>query len=365
MLKTSDDRRISYGYDSSCTFYLGAVIVTLVCQAFAGVVSAALEKSVPDIASNPDFNTAFMIFIQLCNLGFILLFTKLRGYKSNFTLVNDSVSGKPITPLLVVLPIIGAVVFMAAVYLPTVWYGYFTVAIGIPEDAGAIELTTVSSTVMLVVASVFLAPVFEETIYRGVLLNGLKTELSAGKAILMSALAFMLMHMSPLQVVVQFALGAVSGYLMIRSRRLLPSVLLHASANATALVIQLTDFGGVLASCVQWLTHNIAAAVFITLGLFVVGGAVLVAGIDLACGGDLVKKIFIYRSGAGEPVKEASEPAEAESVNSEKESAEAPEHIKSTATRLAKKKSGTFKYWLGIAICGLMFVLNMVTFIIS
>ena len=53
----------------------------MLCQALAGVASAALVGKYPDISNNGDFNTAFMIFVQAANLAFIALFSKLNGYK--------------------------------------------------------------------------------------------------------------------------------------------------------------------------------------------------------------------------------------------------------------------------------------------
>ena len=74
-----------YDYCGACTFYLGAVIVTLVCQALAGVISASLVDTHPDIAKNGDFNTAFMIFIQIVNAVFIVVYSKVNRYGLNFT----------------------------------------------------------------------------------------------------------------------------------------------------------------------------------------------------------------------------------------------------------------------------------------
>ncbi|MCX4314728.1 MAG: hypothetical protein OSJ83_12875, partial [Clostridia bacterium] len=61
MLRSKTEKPIEYGFAPSCTFYMFAVVVTLVCQGAASVIAAALAKISPDIASNSEFNTAFMI----------------------------------------------------------------------------------------------------------------------------------------------------------------------------------------------------------------------------------------------------------------------------------------------------------------
>lgn len=344
-----------YDFSAACAFYLGAIIITLIVQAAAGIVSAAMSSIVPDIADNGDFNTAFMIIFQVFNAGFIVLYSYIRKSKFAFSYFREKRENKGLNAACFVVPVIGGFVLMAAMYLPTVWYGYFTEAIGIPPDSGSIELTTPSSVAMIVIASVLLAPIFEETIYRGVLFHGLKQEYSALKAVLLSSLAFMLMHMSPLQVVFQFSLGVVSAYLAARSGRLMPSILLHATANALALVMQLTPFEDVLIGCQIWLTENVAAAVFITLGLFVAGGAVLFFGIDLAFGGKLLRRAK----------KDGPTENGAESEASNNESVAAPvntvEAVRDEAIRAARKKEGTIKYWIAVGISLAMFVINLIS----
>ena len=345
-----------YDYCGACTFYLGAIVITLLCQALAGFVSAALTKSYPDIANSGDFNTAFMIVIQLANLAFIVLYSKINGYKPNFTVYRHEVTGKTVTPSVIILPVIAAWLLLVGMYLPTVWYGFFTrYALHIPPDFGTVSLTTASSVVMIVIASVFLAPVFEETIYRGVLFNGLTRERSTVKAALLSALAFMLMHINPVQVVFQFSLGVLSAFVMHKSKRLLPSVILHATANALALVMELTPLNGKLAGCVLWLTNNAAAAVFITLGLFVACFAALYALVRF--GFDLPK---LFGKNDCEQSDGEQEESGAKDTLDYKHDKNSVVTVRDEAMSEARRKDGTFRYWLAISICAVLFIINLV-----
>ncbi|MCH5350749.1 MAG: CPBP family intramembrane metalloprotease [Clostridiales bacterium] len=346
-----------YDFSASCSFYLGAIIVTLIMQGVAGIVSAALAGSVPDIADNGDFNTAFMILFQVANAGFIVLYSYVKKNKFSFTFVRDGESGKGLNAMCFIVPIIGAAVLMAAMYLPTMWYGYLTEAIGFPSDKGNISLTTPSSIVMIVTASVFLAPIFEETIYRGVLFRGLRENGSTLKAVMLSALAFMLMHMSPLQVVFQFALGVASAYLALKSGRLLPSVIMHAAANALALVMQMTAFGDVLWGWQVWLTEHIAAAVFITLGLFVAGFAAIYFLVPLAFGkglpfGKRNAEITEAPDISGDGASQKTVAADINAVRDE------------TMAEL-RKKEGRIRYFIALGISLAMFIINLVAGILS
>jgi ABC-2 type transport system permease protein len=84
----------------------------------------------------------------------------------------------------------------------------------------------------LIVFAVIIAPLFEEYIFRGLLLTGLKRQLSPVFAILASAALFAVVH-PPLSIAPVFALGVGAAVLATRSKRLLPGVVLHFSYNAT------------------------------------------------------------------------------------------------------------------------------------
>lgn len=314
-----------------------AVVVLLLCQAVAGFVSAAVSSGDPEFSENGIFNTSFMIVVQLCTAAFIVLYTKLTGRAFNFRFVNGQSRNDRVSPLPFVLSFVAAAVLLCGMFLPTIWYGYFTrYVLGVPPEFGTIKLDTPASVAMIVIASVFMAPVCEEIVYRGVLFNGLKSEISTLKAVMLSALAFMLMHMSPAQVVFQFALGVVGAFMMNACKRLLPCILMHASANALALVIELTPLGGALNSCVAWLTGNVAAAVFITLGLFVGAGALLYVIIR-----------FGMRAERGEREN---------STVAEKAEADGRDEVLAAM----RKKDGTFKYAIGAGICATLLIVNTV-----
>jgi membrane protease YdiL (CAAX protease family) len=79
--------------------------------------------------------------------------------------------------------------------------------------------------------AIVLAPLFEETLFRGVLLPVLGRQLGALTAVLLSAALFAAAHLSLSELLPLFVLGCGLGWLRLRSGRLSASVLMHALWN--------------------------------------------------------------------------------------------------------------------------------------
>ncbi len=92
--------------------------------------------------------------------------------------------------------------------------------------------------VLLAVA--LLPAVFEEIIFRGLLLKGMRAFGMVG-AILISGALFALFHQNPAQTIYQFCCGAAFALVALRSGSILPTVLSHFINNA--LILTLTKFG--------------------------------------------------------------------------------------------------------------------------
>ena len=85
-----------------------------------------------------------------------------------------------------------------------------------------------------------LPAVFEELIFRGLLLKGMGSFGTVG-AILLCGGLFALYHQNPAQTIYQFCCGAAFALVAIRAGSILPTVLSHFINNA--LIITLTKFG--------------------------------------------------------------------------------------------------------------------------
>ena len=91
-------------------------------------------------------------------------------------------------------------------------------------------------------ATVVVAPILEEALFRGVILRGFLLRYTPLRAVLLSALLFALLHANPWQLLGPFAIGVLLGWLVYRTRSLVTAMLAHALTNAVPL---LATIGGV------------------------------------------------------------------------------------------------------------------------
>ena len=85
--------------------------------------------------------------------------------------------------------------------------------------------------VWLWVGAIFIGPVVEECMFRGVLLRGLLTRYKPVTAVLLSSVLFGLIHVRLHQVVPATLLGLLFGIVFLKSRSLIHTILLHMLSN--------------------------------------------------------------------------------------------------------------------------------------
>ena len=84
------------------------------------------------------------------------------------------------------------------------------------------------------IALVIAAPVLEELIFRGIMLDGLLRIYSPTKAVIVSSLLFGLIHLNPAQFVGGALVGCFMGWVYVHTRSVMATILIHASFNLTA-----------------------------------------------------------------------------------------------------------------------------------
>ncbi|HDL18051.1 MAG TPA: CPBP family intramembrane metalloprotease [Bacteroidetes bacterium] len=92
---------------------------------------------------------------------------------------------------------------------------------------------------LLVVA----APVLEELLFRGIILEGFLHRYSPGKAILWSSIIFGVVHLNPWQFIAAFFGGLLIGWVYWQTRSLLPAMFIHFVINFTSYVLQFFTTG--------------------------------------------------------------------------------------------------------------------------
>ncbi len=85
--------------------------------------------------------------------------------------------------------------------------------------------------ILLVLTTVVLAPLFEELVFRGVLLPVVAKELGSAWGVIVSAIVFALAHLSVGELPPLLVLGIGLGFLRLSSGRLFPCVLMHSLWN--------------------------------------------------------------------------------------------------------------------------------------
>ncbi|KAK2973774.1 hypothetical protein RJ640_018982, partial [Escallonia rubra] len=104
----------------------------------------------------------------------------------------------------------------------------------ITHPSVAESIMTKDPVVMAIYAILFVlcAPVWEEIVFRGFLLPSLSKYMPVWCSILVSSVAFALVHINVQQALPLMSLGMLMGIIYARSRNLLPSMLLHSLWNA-------------------------------------------------------------------------------------------------------------------------------------
>lgn len=162
---------------------------------------------------------AVYVLSMLLSLGGILLYRRLRGGRGRA--VRFSLAGLNPTLLLW-----GIVWMLATVVVVEPLFEYLP---DVPDNAGR-GLWAVMSTVVC-------APLFEEIICRGIILESVRSKYGVIMAWLVSTLFFAVIHGYITLIVNAFISGSILGYICIRSRSVLSSIFLHGVNNALAMTL--------------------------------------------------------------------------------------------------------------------------------
>lgn len=87
-----------------------------------------------------------------------------------------------------------------------------------------------------VLAVVIAGPIFEELLFRGIILRGLLARMAPGRAVVVSSLVFGIAHLDIHQVVTATLIGLPLGWLYVKFRSAVPGMFLHAAVNALAVI---------------------------------------------------------------------------------------------------------------------------------
>lgn len=118
------------------------------------------------------------------------------------------------------------------------------VALGEPAanpqlEALAVDALSASQAGLMMILVAGAVPFAEEVVFRGILLDACRQRMGSTGAVIISAVAFGLVHAEPSIIVATGLLGVVLGWLRVRTDSLWPPIALHAANNGLALAVTL------------------------------------------------------------------------------------------------------------------------------
>ena len=108
--------------------------------------------------------------------------------------------------------------------------------LGVIFPQSNIEIQNFGEFLLYALTLALMPAVFEELIFRGVMLNSLES-VSLLKRVLFTAILFSLYHCSPEKLVYQFIYGTVLGLLTVYSKSVIPAIITHFINNFTVLLL--------------------------------------------------------------------------------------------------------------------------------
>ncbi|MDR0907305.1 MAG: CPBP family intramembrane metalloprotease [Rikenellaceae bacterium] len=207
-------------------------LLVIVALFFAGSLVAAIVMAVLRLAwadAPKEFLTAIMYATQFgLAIWWVWLYGRRRGARSAFNFTFRWYNST-IVLLGLVLMLAGSVVLEPLLGLfPDKYFDMMNEAIG----SGGWAILT----------AVVLAPVCEEMLFRGLILEYIKQKRGVAVAVVLSALIFGLVHAPILpQMVNAFVLGIMLGYVYVLTGSLVSVIIVHAANNALSyLIMELT-----------------------------------------------------------------------------------------------------------------------------
>ena len=239
--------------------YLLATVASSIVMAIIAAVSGGAGSLAERMSSGPMSALSYALSMTLTIVG-VLIYRKLRRGKGKMF----RLSMRGFNPMLILWGFV--LVLITGIVIEPVLNLFPESFLDLLNQMGA---NGGWSVLMLAV----LAPVMEEVLFRGILLDAVREKYSSGRAIVVSALMFGVIHIIPQQVVNAFVIGLILGFIYVRTDSLWPVIIIHALNNAMAYVIMQWSDGANLT--VRSLIENdttYAVVYGMSLAVFIVSG---------------------------------------------------------------------------------------------
>ena len=293
-------------YDVSDTgiAYFGAIVAPYVIMIVAiilmGILSSQLSQSVSDMGGSLAYTIVACFFAPIGYAALFFGFNKKRNI--SFKAANLRFKMKTwdfvMCFVVVLICLFGLQYFIGGFNHLLEMGGYELSEVALPLD-------NVGWLILAILLMAVLPAIFEEFIFRGMIMNGLRSKMGDVCAIFISAAMFAFAHGSIEQLLYQFALGVVIAWMVIRTGSLASGILIHFLNNAIVLVLSYISlhYGGVemVYNAWQWVVCVVLVLV----------AAVLIFVIE--------KFYFKHKNRELEPEKKEDEPDKPESTDPKKQ----------------------------------------------
>ena len=204
---------ISQSFGIAGIFILGTIILSPITM----VLEIFMDKEL----------SMFIYYVLAVGISFGVIFM-IRKSKTGDTTFNFKIENKRIIPLV----IFATIALLFGINTP------LSNLIPMPDMMKRVFFDLfghngIFSFLMIVIA----APVLEELIFRGIVLDGLLKNYSPVKSILISSLLFGFVHLNPWQFISAFILGCFIGWIYHKTRSLSFAILIHATNNFIGFLI--------------------------------------------------------------------------------------------------------------------------------
>lgn len=198
------------------------ILVSILIALVIGLIELVLVKQV--IFSDEKYKGIITFFSYVLPMAGVIVYAKNKRAASGN---NTPLSFKSFSP-----PVF--IVSLVAVFCIGFLLEIFQYMVPVPDSFAKLMEEMLTNDIFSVITAVVAAPVLEEILMRGIILDGFLKNYGPSKAILWSAVIFGVFHLNPWQAVAGFAAGLILGWLYWQTKSLWLCILLHACNNGVA-----------------------------------------------------------------------------------------------------------------------------------
>jgi len=200
----------------------GITGIVILGMLFLSPVNLVLNKLIGKEAS------MFIYYLLAIGLPFFIVCT-IRKRKTSEDSFNLRIENKVVIPFVV----IGTVALLFGIISP------IGNLIPMPESIKKAFMDFGSQTgIFAFMLMVIAAPILEELIFRGIILDGLLKKYTPEKSILLSSFLFGLVHLNPWQFVTGLIIGIFAGWIYYKTKSLSLTIIIHATANLSGYIMR-------------------------------------------------------------------------------------------------------------------------------